>query len=60
MADYRLEPVTELTHTVPAAPPPAPVEGADDEDFHCPNCLLLGDPADGSAFWACQNLCIRD
>lgn len=36
-----------------AAEPPA-------EEFHCPNCLQLGDPSTGEVFWACQNLCIRD
>jgi hypothetical protein len=56
MADYRLEPITELTATVPAAvEPPAP-----DDDFHCPNCLYLEDPTGGPGFWACQNLCVRD
>ena len=55
MADFRLEPLTELTARVPAAsPPPA------DEDFHCPNCLYLDDPSGGPGFWACQNLCIRE
>lgn len=53
MADPRLEPVSR---TVPQnAPPPEP-----DPEFHCPNCALLGDPTNGTAFWACQNLCIRD
>jgi hypothetical protein len=58
MADYRLEPVTELTRTVPAAPTPdAP---GDDGFYHCPNCLFLKDPTGESGFWACQNLCIRE
>ena len=61
MADYRLEPVTELTRTVPAAPVPPPVEpAAAAEEFHCPNCLYLEDPTGGEGFWACQNLCVRD
>jgi hypothetical protein len=55
MADHRLEPITELTHTVPATAP-----AAEAEEFHCPNCLFLPDPTGDGGFWACQNLCIRD
>ncbi|HEY9724272.1 MAG TPA: hypothetical protein V6D47_19885 [Oscillatoriaceae cyanobacterium] len=52
MADRRLEPQPEPT--APAAAPP-------EEEFHCPNCLFLGDPtAPETGFWACQNLCIRE
>lgn len=58
MADYRLEPITELSLTVPAAAPEPPK--AAEEEFHCPNCLYLEDPSGGAGFWACQNLCIRD
>lgn len=58
MADYRLEPITELSLTVPAADPEPPK--AEEEEFHCPNCLFLADPTGGTGFWACQNLCVRD
>lgn len=40
----------------PPVPPPPPAE-----DYHCANCLFLGDPAKPEeGFWACQNLCIRE
>lgn len=29
------------------------------EGFHCPNCRYL-ELKNGSGFWACQNLCIRE
>lgn len=50
MSDHRFEPRS--------TPAPAPAAPPADDDYHCPNCLYLGDPGEG--FWACQNLCIRE